>query len=101
MEIILSRKKERTWINSQLENSYIAFYNQRKHVANIITTAEKDYFKEKLLECKTDYKEIFRLTNKMLSRNEPLPLPPTTDIKALTEGFKESFLNKIETIMNT
>ena len=70
-------------------------------MANIIKTAQKDYFKGKFLECKTDYKDIFRLTNKMLFQNEPLPLPLTTDIKALAEGFKEYFHNKIETIMNT
>ena len=38
--------------------------------------------------------------NKMLFRNEPLPLPPTTDIKVLAEGFKEYFHEKIETVMN-
>ena len=37
----------------------------------------------------------------MLFRNEPLLLPPTTDIEALAEGFKEYFHDKIETIMNT
>ena len=100
MEIILRRKKERIWINSQLQYYNIAFYNQRRHVANIIKTTQKDYFREKLLEYKTDYKEIFRLMNKMLFRNEPLLLPLTTDIKALAEGFKEYFCEKIETIMN-
>ena len=67
---------------------------------NIIKTGQKDYFREKLLECKTDYKEFFRLMNKMLFRNEPLPLPPTINIKALVEGFKECFHGKIETIIN-
>ena len=48
MEIILRRKKERTWINSQLEYGYITFYNQRRHVANIIKqlrriTLKKNY----------------------------------------------------------
>ena len=37
----------------------------------------------------------------MLFRNEPLLLPPTTDIKALADGFKEYFHEKIERIMNT
>ena len=101
MEIILRRKKERTWINSSLKYDYIPFYNQWRHVVNIIKTAQKDYFKEKFLECKTAYKRICRLTNKMLFRNEPLLLPLTTDTKALAEGFKECFHNKIKTIMNT
>ena len=54
-------------------------------MVNIIKTAQKDYFREKLLECKTDYEEIFRLMNKMLFRNEQLLLPSATDIKALAE----------------
>ena len=30
----------------------------------------------KLIENKTNYKEIFNITNKLLNRNTDLPLPP-------------------------
>ena len=69
-------------------------------MANIIKTSQKDYYREKLLECKTDYKDIFSLMNKMLLRNEPLLLPLTTDIKAQAEEFKKYFHGKIEKIMD-
>ena len=79
----------------------MAFYYQRRYVAKIMRMAQKNYYKEKLLENKYCTKEIYRIANTLLHWNEPLPLPTTEgmDMKTLANGFNEYFINKIITIM--
>ena len=62
-EIILCRKKEWTWKQHPTEYNYMAFYYQRRYIANIMRMAQKNYYKEKLLENKYCTKEIYRIAN--------------------------------------
>ena len=43
-------------------------------------------------------KGVFTIANKLLFRNEPLPLPPTDDKQKLANGFNEFFCKKVQTI---
>ena len=45
-EIVLRRKKERIWLKDQSEYSLNAFYIQHRHVANIINTAQHQYYRK-------------------------------------------------------
>ena len=53
----------------------------------------------KLMENKTNYKEIFNITNKLLNRNTDLPSPPTDDNQLLANEFNTFFHEKIDKIM--
>ena len=54
---------------------------------------------EKILENLYSYKEIFRLTNKLLDKNNEVPLPPIEDLSVLANEFNNFFMSKISKIM--
>ena len=54
---------------------------------------------EKITENWYNYKEIFRLTNKLLGKDNELPLPPTEDLSVLANEFNNFFVSKITKIM--
>ena len=91
--------KECMWKNNPTEYNLNAFYQQRRHVANIIKQAQRSFYIEKVLENKTNFKEIFTITNKLLGRNDPSPLPPTEDPARLAQEFSDYFQDKIHSIM--
>ena len=64
--------KEKVWLKDQTEYNLNAFYQQRRYVANLIKKTQKSFIMGKLMENKTNYKDI---TNKLLNRNTDLPLP--------------------------
>ena len=90
-EVKLRRQKERRWNKDPTEYKYIAFYYQRRHVANIIWTTQRNYYHKLLEETKSDFKAIFSTANKLLFRNDSLPLPPTTSVQKLADGFIDFF----------
>ena len=92
-------KKELIWIKDPNEYTYQAFYNQRHYCSNIIKSAQRQYFKGKLTENCNNYKEIFRLTNKLLGKESELPLPPAEDLTIQGNDFNNFFIGKIEKIM--
>ena len=98
-EIILWCKRERDWIQDQLEYSWRAFYNQCRYVSNIIKTAQQNYLKGKIEENKNGYKAISNIVNRLLFRKPDSPLPDTTPLSALAEDFSEFFEGKIDRIM--
>ena len=69
------------------------------HCSNIIKSAQRQYFMEKIMENLYNYKEIFRLTNKLLDKDNKLPLPPTEDLPVLANEFNIFFMSKIRKIM--
>ena len=56
-------------------------------------------FEEKLTENCNNYKEIFRLTNKLLGKENELPLPPAEDLTIKANEFNDFFIGKMEKIM--
>ena len=98
-EIRIRGKKELIWIKDRNKYTYQAFYNQRCYCSNIIKSMQRQYFKEKLIENHNNYKEIFRLTNKLLGKENELPLPPAEDLTTQANEFNDFFIGKIEKIM--
>ena len=84
-EIILRRKKERTYRNDPTEYNLNTFYQQHRFVSNIIKSAQRTYYTEKLADNKTDFKQIFEISNKLLYKNEPLLLPQSDNRKNLED----------------
>ena len=94
----LRRQKERRLNKNPNEYNYMAFYYQRRHVANIIRTTQRNYYHKLLEENKNDFKAIFSIANKLLFRNDSLPLPPTTSVQKLAHGFIDFFTEIIDKI---
>ena len=78
----------------------MAFYYQRRHVANIIQQAKREYYSTMLEENRYNVKAVFTIANKLLFRKEPLPLPPTNDKQKLANEFNEFFSKKVQSIMD-
>ena len=91
--------KECMWKNNPTKYNLNAFYQQRRNVANIIKQAQRSFYIEKLLENRTNFKEIFTITNKLLGRNDSSPLPPSEDPARLAQEFSDHFQDKINSIM--
>ena len=53
-----------------------------------------------LEENRNNVKAVFTIANKLLFRNEPLPLPPTNNKHKLANEFNEYFRTKIQKIMD-
>ena len=51
------------------------------------------------MENQSKYKEFFRLTNKLLGKDNELPLPPTEDLSVLANEFNNFSVSKIRKIM--
>ena len=98
-EIRVRHMKECMWKNNPTEYNLNAFYQQRRHVANIIKQAQRSFYIEKLLENRTNFKEIFTITNKLLGRNDSSPLPPSEIPARLAQEFSDYFQDKINSIM--
>ena len=77
-----------------------AFYQQCRFVSNIIKTAHRSYYTQKLADNKTNFKQIFEISNKLLYKNEPILLPSTDNKKNLADQFNEFFITKINKIMD-
>ena len=98
-EIRVRQKKELSWIKDPNDYNYQAFYNQRQYCSNLIKSAQRQFFKGKITENHGNYKEIFRITNKLLGREDELPLPPAEDLITQANQFNDFFIGKIEKIM--
>ena len=54
---------------------------------------------EKITENWYNYKGIFRLTNKLLGKDNELPLSPTEDLSVLANELNNFFVSNIRRIM--
>ena len=100
MEILLWRRLEWTWLQDPTQYNLQSFYYQRRHVANVIKTAPKHHYSEKIAESSHDPKALFGIFNTILRRNNPLPLPLITCDKTLANDFNNFFIEKIDKIMS-
>ena len=98
-KIRVRQKKELSWIKDPNAYNYQAFYNQRRYCSNLIKSVQRQFFKGKITENHGNYKEIFRITNKLLGRDNELPLPPAEDLITQANQFNNFFIGKIEKIM--
>ena len=98
-KIRVRQKKELSWIKDPNDYNYQAFYNQRRYCSNLIKSAQRQFFKGKITENRGNYKEIFRITNKLLGREDELPLPLAEDLITQANQFNNFFVGKIEKII--
>ena len=99
-EIQVWRAKERKWLRDPNDYNLQAFYNQRCFVSNIIRKAQKDHYHSIVEDNKSDFKVVFKIANSLLFRNDPSPLPPMKNSKALADEFNQLFKDKVQKIMD-
>ena len=76
------------------EYNYWAFYYQRRHCSKLIKDTQHKYYLDSITDNKNNTKVL------VLGNNDPLPLPPTQDLKTLADKFNNLFKDKIAKIMD-
>ena len=99
MEIRLWRMKEQKWKSDPNEYNYITFYKQKRYITGLIKSKKQLFYVTKIQQNANNPKEIFNITNKLLGRNDQLPLPAFEDKSNLANDFSSFFINKIDQIM--
>ena len=82
------------WLKQQ---KFRDFYQLRRAVSNIMHQVECEFFTNTLLEHKYQPKEIFRICDRLMGRNQDLPLPPGYTDEGLATRFN-NFITKIAKI---
>jgi hypothetical protein len=92
------RKCEARWRRSGLTIHFDLFKMARNKVTALITEAKTSYYSDKVQECDTDQKALFRVVDEILGRNNRQALPPHTSLKEILDRFSQFFQTKINTI---
>jgi hypothetical protein len=92
------RKCELTWRRSHLTVHREIYQQSRNKVSALITKAKTSYFSNKVNECGTDQRAMFKVVDCILGRNNKLALPPHASLNDLLETFSTFFHSKISAI---
>ena len=87
IEIRLRRMKEQRWKSEPNEYNYIAFYKQQRYITGLIKSKKKSFYVTKIQQNANNPKEISNITNKLLGRNDQLPLTAYEDKRDLANDF--------------
>ena len=79
---------------------FLSFYHMRRTVSNLLDSAKREYYKTMLTENKNNSKEVFRICDSLLGRNQDLPMPPGYTDDQLVNMFNDFFVTKITKIMD-
>ena len=97
--IRLRRRLEKCWKRDKTSTEkYEQFHKQQRTVSNLMDLAECKFFLNKIIENKSNYKEVYNVCNQLLGRNKDLPLPPICTNKELADRFNTFFTDKITKI---
>jgi hypothetical protein len=95
------RHCEKQWRSSKLTVHREAFKVARNAVTDEIAKAKTSHFSNKITDCGSDHKALFRVINELLHTNDQTALPQHTSLKDLLECFSEFFHAKIAKIRDT
>ena len=90
--------KEWKWKSDPNDYNYIAFYNQQRYITGLIKSKKKLFYVTKIQQNVNNPKEILNITNKLLGRNDQLPLPAYEDKSDLANDFSSFFIDQIDKI---
>ena len=89
---------EKRWRQNKLTVHWEVFKEARNTVNKAIDKAKSDHFSEKIEDCGSDQKALFRVINEILHTRDKQPLPQHTDLKELLDSFCDFFQQKITKI---
>ena len=78
---------------------FLSFYRMRGKVSNLLDSAEREYYKTMVTDNKNNSKEVFRICDSLLGRNQDLPMPPGYTDDQLANMFND-FITKITKIVD-
>ncbi len=92
------RGLERDWRKGgkKLEDRKL-YRDQCSNIARELNSTKTDYYSTKVSECKHDTKQLFNITNKLLT-NQQIKLPVTDNDEQLANNFGTYFEDKIDNI---
>ena len=92
---------EQNWANHCSDPmAFTTFYRARCIVSNLVDAAENRFYKDSLAQHQGNTKEIFKICDSLLGRNQDLPLPPGFTDKEHASCFKDFFVSKISMIQD-
>ena len=93
------RNLERIWRGDiKNKDKWAAFNKQQKVTQVIIKKREKGYYHLLFLEKASNPKEVFRIRNALLARNNISPLPKCSSLTELANGLSNFFVDKMMSI---
>ena len=69
----------------------------KKLVTSLVHSAKATYFSTKIAES-TTCKQLFGITNKLLSKSKSSPIPSSLPLEKLPDLYSQFFLNKVRNI---
>ncbi|XP_046564906.1 uncharacterized protein LOC124273676 [Haliotis rubra] len=102
---IRSAKRLRRKLEKQFRHTKLAIHkqmhdNQRHHVDSLMETAKSSYYKAALQDV-DGQKDVFRIANRLLFKDNSLTLPSHSSLDQLVDKFSDFFSQKISTIRDS
>ena len=99
--IAIRRKTEKKWrlsVNEHRDLLRNQFKEARNNAIRITDKAKSQHYNQRIIECGSDQKRLFKIANELLHRKTNSHLPNYINAKDLATNFNEYFIHKIETI---
>ncbi len=97
-EIQCRRKLERTWKRTDLAVDKEALVRQKNKVNVLINSTQSNHYNEKIKDCGSDQKALFRIVNGLFHKDSEVPLPESSSLDKLAEDFSQYFIGKVDKI---
>ena len=92
------RKSERRMRKTQLTVDKEIYHEKCRNVGKPLFRCKKEYFTNKISEIGHDQKQLYKVTNNLLSKTKETLLPSIPDHYEFGNRFGDFFIGKIETI---
>jgi len=94
------RRAERVWRRTGLEVHRQIFKDKCSLTGKLLHQTKQDYFSQKIEDCGSDHKQLFKLSNTLMGKQQEIVLPSSTSNTELSNMFAQFFINKVATIRN-
>ena len=89
----LKRKLERKWRKTNLTVDHEIYRNQCASVNKLLQRTRVKFYFEKIEACERDQKTLFKVTKKLLGKNEEVVLPTSSSSEELAQNFSYFFID--------
>ncbi|KAK2144742.1 hypothetical protein LSH36_734g01020 [Paralvinella palmiformis] len=89
------RKAERLWRRTKLTVHHQMFKKECRNVIALLIKAKKEHYSNKIVECGTESKQLFKLAKHLMGHKSEVILPSCPSDRDLANRFGDFFVNKI------
>ena len=86
------------WRRTKLEVHRQIFKEKCNASSRPLFQSKQDYCSTNIIECENDTKTLYKLTNKLMGKNQDVALPTSDSDTELSNRFSDYFLGKIHII---